>query len=673
MSARSRWARIPMLALAAGWAVFTLHAALPVSFADAFFNDYLYSVLTLGGALMVLSRGLSVKLERPPWLIMGVGAVLWSLGDVYYTVFLEHLSSPPFPSPADALYLCFYPAAYVALALLIRSRARDARPGLWLDGLIVGLAAGALVAALVLEPILASTHGNLATVATNLAYPVMDMLLLVMAVVAVGLSGWRPSRAWLAVAASLAVSSVADVSFLYRTATNSYVVGRWTDALWPAAMILLALAAWTPTARRSGEAASNRRVFLAPAVAALAALVVLVYGDVAYVYALASGLAGAALLVAVARMVTMLRENSLMLSDSRRMALTDALTGLGNRRMLLEDLAARVDSATLEEPALLVLYDLNGFKSYNDTFGHPAGDALLARLGEKLADAIGVDGTAYRMGGDEFCVLSTCRLHAEAETVALTTTALSEEGTGFTITTSHGTAQIPAEAAESSAALQVADQRLYLQKRARSGDVPRQLRDVLLAASSERHPDLGAHQHGVATLAGELGRTLGMSGEDLDVLMRAAELHDIGKIAVPAEILERPGPLDEEAWAFMRRHTILGERILGAASALRPVAVLVRSSHERYDGDGYPDQIAGSQIPLGSRIIAVCDAYDAMVTDRPYRSALGHAEAVRRLRESTGTQFDPLVVDTFLAHLPSANERPNHDERVPLPLEQRQR
>jgi HD-GYP domain-containing protein (c-di-GMP phosphodiesterase class II) len=139
-----------------------------------------------------------------------------------------------------------------------------------------------------------------------------------------------------------------------------------------------------------------------------------------------------------------------------------------------------------------------------------------------------------------------------------------------------------------------------------------------------------------------------MDSEQLDEVARAAELHDVGKVGIPDAILNKPDRLDAGEWEFMRQHTILGERILNAAAALRPVARLVRSSHERWDGTGYPDRLAGAEAPLGSRIIAVCDAYEAMTADRAYRRALSPAAAAQELRAGAGTQFDPEVVAAFL-------------------------
>jgi two-component system, cell cycle response regulator len=142
---------------------------------------------------------------------------------------------------------------------------------------------------------------------------------------------------------------------------------------------------------------------------------------------------------------------------------------------------------------------------------------------------------------------------------------------------------------------------------------------------------------------------LGLDPEALDELVRAAELHDVGKIAIPDEILDKSGPLSDDDWGFLRRHTVAGERILGAAAPLGPVAQLVRSSHERWDGSGYPDGLQGAEIPLGARVIAVCDAYDTMVSERHYSSALQAQAALAELRRSAGRQFDPRVVEAFVA------------------------
>jgi two-component system, cell cycle response regulator len=161
----------------------------------------------------------------------------------------------------------------------------------------------------------------------------------------------------------------------------------------------------------------------------------------------------------------------------------------------------------------------------------------------------------------------------------------------------------------------------------------------------EREPELGEHLQGVAKLAVELGRRIALTAEELDTLGRAAELHDIGKMAIPDEILHKPGPLNDHEWALLRTHTMVGERILEAAPAMGPVARLVRWTHERWDGRGYPDGLRGEDVPLGARIIFVCDAFDAMTSERPYKSKIGVEAALDELRRNAGTQFDPMVVE----------------------------
>jgi diguanylate cyclase (GGDEF)-like protein len=329
-------------------------------------------------------------------------------------------------------------------------------------------------------------------------------------------------------------------------------------------------------------------------------------------------------------------------------ALTDELTGLGNRRRLVEELEARIRDATLERPLLLAVFDLDGFKQYNDAFGHPEGDLLLRRLGGRLRDAIGHMGAAYRPGGDEFCFLATAGWDRARELVAAAAAALTEEGGGFHVHASSGHVVLPEETTDAAEALRLADQRMYARKESRPASAKRQARDLLLSVLAEQQPDLHHHLSDVGRLAVGIARELGMSDAEVDDVARAAELHDVGKIAIPAAILGKPGPLNEEEWLYMRRHTLIGERMLRAAPALRGVARLVRSSHERWDGGGYPDGLAAQEIPLGSRIITVCDAYDAMLARRPYNRQRGERAAVQELVDCAGSHFDPAVVRAFL-------------------------
>ena len=635
--------RMMVGAALAGWAAFALHAGtgLGGSGLDRFFNAWVYNGLLVLAALACFSGAWVVRETRAAWIVMGAAILLWTGGEVYWSVALSGLDSPPYPSPADALYLAFYPATYVALLLLVRARVRDLTRSQWLDGGIAALAVAALAAAVAFQPIVEGTTGSGATVATNLAYPVGDLILLGLVVCVFGVSGWRPGRAWALVGAGLLAMAVADGIFLFQAATGSYAEGGLLDALWPAAALLVGFAAWHPAQRPSQVELSGLRGALIPAGCGLLAIALVRTDGVAAVLSVAT------LLLVTLRMALTFLENERMLVESRREAVTDALTGMGNRRRLMRDLNAVLDEATPEDPWLLALFDLNGFKRYNDTYGHPAGDHLLNRIGQALEGAMNPHGGAYRMGGDEFCALVRPGRTGSDPLLAAASVALSEHGEGFSVDASLGAVLLPSEAKTVEEALQLADRRMYAQKGKTRASASRQTRDVLLRTLQERQPDLHTHLRDVADLSAAVGRRLEMSSEELDETARAAELHDVGKIAIPDAILSKPGPLADDEWEFMRRHTVIGERILAAAPALAPVARIVRSSHERFDGCGYPDGLAGTEIPLGARVVAVCDAYDAMTSERPYRRPVSPEEAIDELRRSAGTQFDPDVVRAF--------------------------
>jgi diguanylate cyclase (GGDEF)-like protein len=302
-----------------------------------------------------------------------------------------------------------------------------------------------------------------------------------------------------------------------------------------------------------------------------------------------------------------------------------------------------------------MLFDLDGFKGYNDTFGHPAGDALLERLGEKLAAVPGTSGAAYRLGGDEFCLIAAVAEGEAEPLIDRACEALTEHGEGFEIETSFGAIMLPDEATDPTHALQIADERLYAQKYSRRGESDRTMA-ALLEALSVRDPALQDQLTGVGSLADDIGKMLGLRRDELQELDRAAQLHDLGLLAVPDEILSKPGPLDEREWAFVRQHTIVGERILRASPALRSVATIVRASHENWDGSGYPDELAGDDIPVASRIIRACNAYVAMTSTRPYREAFSVEEALNELMRCAGGDFDPAVVRVLVARIRDEQE-----------------
>jgi two-component system cell cycle response regulator len=618
---------------------------------EAVAKNWIYTAAEILAVGICVARVWARREDRWAWGLIAFGLLTWTAGDLVWTLWLNNLANPPFPSIADPLYLAMYPAMYAALMLLIRSRRGRVLAEQWLDGGMVALALASVGTGLVLPTVLSLSQGRLIEDTVNLAYPLGDMTLLVFVVVAFALSSWRPDRLWLWLGAAMVVDAVADLLFTYLAAKGTYVAGGILDTTWPAAMALFAVAAWQPSGRRVHRPTASFHVLVLPLACAALALGVLVDAAFTHLTPITVVLAAGALLTGIMRAVLTFLENIRMLRANAQDAVTDGLSGLGNRRRLVRDLDAAVADAGPEDPQTLVFFDLDGFKRYNDTFGHAAGDALLARLGAALHRAVGSHGWAYRLGGDEFCLLLRGRFTTEDPLIGAATAALTERGSMFSVSASRGLATIPEEATTTTAVLQLADQRMYAAKVRTSRTTPSRSHDVLMQVLSERTPDLHYHVYGVGQLVRDLGHDFGLDADQLDELLRAAELHDVGKLGIPDAVLDKPGPLDDDEWQLMRQHTVIGERVLNADPVLQPVARLVRASHERWDGGGYPDGLAGHAIPLGARIIAACDALDAMTADRCYQSARSLTDALAELRRCAGTQFDPDVVAALCARL----------------------
>jgi two-component system cell cycle response regulator len=612
-----------------------------------FIESWGYPVLFLIPGGLCVARAVAQRAERAAWLVLGAGLVAWAAGEVYWNLAIGDSEPPPF-TPADALWLAFYPACLAGLVLLVRARVRGLHSGLALDGLIGALGMAAVGAALVFGAVVAERSLYPEDFPVDVATFFCDLVLLGVTVAAFAVTGWRPGRALGLVGAGLVLSALVDGFFLWQEATGFELSTTVVAALWPAAAALVGIAAWQPQAKVVLARVEGWRPIAIPSAFSATALGLLLVGLVVHLNALALGLGIATLAAVIARMALTLSQHMGLLATSRREALTDALTGLANRRRLMHDLEFQAAAAGPASPRSLLLFDLDGFKQYNDWHGHPAGDVLLHRLGGRLDAAARGYGMAYRLGGDEFCVLVEGGELMARRVRGAALEALTDNSDGFSVGSSCGLVVMPHDTTTPAGALQLADERLYAQKaRRKRFSVSRQTTSALLQALEEREPDLREHLDDVAELARAVGVELGLGAEDLDELVRAAELHDVGKVAVPDAILRKPGPLNEVEWSFMREHTIVGDRILSAAPALRGVARLVRASHERYDGRGYPDRLMGDEIPLGARIVAVCDSFNAMTSERPYREAVSHAEALDELQRCAGQQFDPMVVESF--------------------------
>jgi diguanylate cyclase (GGDEF)-like protein/putative nucleotidyltransferase with HDIG domain len=357
-----------------------------------------------------------------------------------------------------------------------------------------------------------------------------------------------------------------------------------------------------------------------------------------------------------------------------RLALTDPLTGLGNHRHFHECLERELRHAHERRLSLtLCLVDVDDFKRINDRFGHPAGDRVLSQLAARLRQT----GEAFRLGGDEFALLLPGYDENDALTAATSVvdriSALQLDQLG-SVTVSVGLATSPAHAADRDELIRLADSALYWAKEYGKNRVRAYRPDVIelaelkrlasgpdraarfrAAASLARAVDArdvytGSHSQRVADLAARTARRLGLPEEEVELTRLAASLHDLGKLAIPEEILRKPGPLTDPERMVLERHPQIGFRMLESLG-VDPVADWVLHHHERWDGSGYPDGLPGDEIPLGARIIFVADAYDAMTSERVYRRRVDPEQAIAELRRCAGSQFDPGIVNALADEL----------------------
>jgi diguanylate cyclase (GGDEF)-like protein len=429
-------------------------------------GSVVYDAVVLGAGIACLVRASAFGRERRAWILIGLAILVWGAAEVYWAAFIEGNPDAPYPSPADVGYLLFYPLAYAGLALLVRARAHEINWRLWMDGAIAALGTAALGAAFVFDFVAGKTEGTPLQIATTLAYPLGDILMVAMVVGVVALTGWRPGRTWSLLLAGLSALVIADIAYTLQSTGEALPGGNWIDPIYLVAAVCLGAAVWQPAEAAeitSPEERDGRREIVVPAL--FAGVMIGLFAM--QLYSTTSGLStvlwAATMTAVILRLAMSDRENKSLLEQVR----TDPLTGLANRGRMQVDLPDRFSRADEGNPLSLLLFDLNGFKHYNDTFGHPAGDEMLVRLGAALRNAVGEDGVAYRIGGDEFCVLLTCP-HERFEAVTHEATkALTAAGPGFDVSSAWGAVEVPAEESEPSAALQLADVRMYAQKESR--------------------------------------------------------------------------------------------------------------------------------------------------------------------------------------------------------------
>ena len=365
-------------------------------------------------------------------------------------------------------------------------------------------------------------------------------------------------------------------------------------------------------------------------------------------------------------------ENAQLVEKLNELSITDELTRLYNRRHFYEVMESEMNRTRRYGRCIsLAMIDLDGFKKYNDKFGHASGDVILTDFANALKEGLRRTDTAFRYGGDEFIVILPSTNAERAKEVIertrkkwLKKLAAQLPVTANPLGFSAGIAQFPENAETVDGLVFLTDTALYYAKRGGKqrvmliSDLGTSSLDVLssptldqiyaLAATVDtRDPFTYGHSKRVAAIAESLGRAIGLQGDELSELVAAAFLHDIGKVGVADVILTKPGKPEKEEWEAIKKHCAEGAKIIQHIKELAPLAPYILHHHEWYDGSGYPDKLKGQKIPLSARIISVADAYDTMTAQRPYREAISPQEALKEMERCSGTQFDPKLIEAL--------------------------
>jgi len=643
---------------------------------------------------IVLAVGLSASAAvatsgrtRVAWALFAMSNFLWLVGEVIWVVYTYATrAGPPAVSVADFFYLSSYVVALPAILVGVGSTSHLRRLRGLLDAGLLALGLGAIGWELAVAPALPDQPRAEAFV--SFAYPALGVAV-VTTLAAVGLAGNHRIPTWgVLVGASFAVAGTTDAAYAWLRTVHD-VESVWLNVGWQVEAVLICLAAVAAIRNPDGavrERSFERDVTAWPLVVASLAAAGLLLADqlpngrltantTAFLLVIFAGVLVRQLLVIRdrTRLATQLEA---ALREQERLAVTDGLTGVYNRRFFQEMLRIEAERAErAQQPLSLILVDLDEFKEVNDRYGHPAGDAVLTQVADRIRRSVRPSDLVARYGGEEFvCLLPGAGEEAAVEVAERVRQSVSRQtisvGNGATVglTSSLGLATAGTRTgrplSDTDGLVTDADTALYRAKAYGRNQVvsARTLADTHLDTDPDLPPALvwladridskiSAHEHSTAVSRWSLlvGERLGLRATELRRVAAAGRLHDIGKVVVSDAVLCKSAPLTEQEWAELRRHPHEGARLLAELGQRPDLARITLAHHERYDGQGYPHRLAGAQIPIEARIVAVTDAWAAMRADRPYAPALSEEAAREQIRQGRGAQFDPEVADVFLS------------------------
>lgn len=653
-------------------------------------------IMFLFPVLLLALAGINeIRKRKLPDVLLGGGLLLFAAGELvrmYYAFFLLELE-PPYPSYADVFYLTGY-ILLLSYTFRLSGLNRESilkRNRYFLDVAVISMLLFVFLWIGVIHPAVADSEGaGTAEILFNVAYPLFDFFIICLLVMAVyGFKKGRWTYQEKHFFSGMTFIAVADVLFNLQAYSNTYLpdslVSSVTDVLWMLAYFIFFVA--SSSSRADERTASHTEIeseenpwlelfsnIILPGIVLLMIPILMILATAYF----PSGPDYWLLIITATSIAMMvLVRTGILYAENRHLfskVITDSLTGVYNHRFFHEQLEKETARARRYGGVLtLATLDLDDFSDINNTYGHVVGDEVLVRVARILMQMTRNTDYIARIGGDEFAVIMPETDTSEAVSVIdRVKTELNKNLNvkGRSVTASFGIASFPEHADSKKKLVKNADSALYWAKyHGKDGifiydpkidaqspgkriELVRQqayLNTVraLAAAVDARDPYTRHHSQNVAKLAVKLGERLGFNQERLKLLEMAALLHDVGKIGIHDSILQKQDGLEPDEQDEIRMHPVLAAKILNKTN-IKQIIPWVLAHHERWDGTGYPNGMSGEEIPVEARILAICDAYDAMTSDRPYRKSLSHTEALEELYRKAGTQFDPHLVSLFL-------------------------